>query len=397
MLPLFKPEEYLKIDVANSFGKDKLTYQERIAWFDENQDRLEELMPEADAPSMYYAGIQAWYAYQAGEPIGYPVSLDCTSSGIQMYCLLTKDRDGAYLCNLIDNEKRNNLYSIIHEKFKEKTGLACEVEYEKLKKAIMTSAYGSEAQPESIFGDKLPVFEEVMSENLPIAWQLNALFLDLWDPKALSYDWVMPDNFHVHIKVMNKKTEVVEFQGKLLQVEYYENLPKKKGRALGANVAHSLDSMIMREMYRRCMFNPSVIQRVKEALNAPVSFFGSSEKNVEMTRTLWKLYEDTGFLSIRILDYIDNATINLVDKNKIKNLIESLPKKAFKILTIHDCFRCHCNYMNDLRKQFNNIAAEICDSHLLKYLLKQISGKDFDLELGDLTGDEVREANYAVC
>lgn len=80
-MQLFKGTDYLRIDIANSFGLDKKKWGERLSWFHENEHRLTDLVTEAESPAMFYAGIQAYYAAIAGEAIGYPVSLDATASG----------------------------------------------------------------------------------------------------------------------------------------------------------------------------------------------------------------------------------------------------------------------------------------------------------------------------
>ena len=36
----FTPLQYLKIDVANSFGLDRKDWDERLAWFDQHEAQL---------------------------------------------------------------------------------------------------------------------------------------------------------------------------------------------------------------------------------------------------------------------------------------------------------------------------------------------------------------------
>ena len=85
--------EYLKIDIANNCGKDKLTFKERIDWFNTNiksiinkdttnQEILEfikEINPEE--PELTFAGIQAYINYLNNVSSGYMISFDATASG----------------------------------------------------------------------------------------------------------------------------------------------------------------------------------------------------------------------------------------------------------------------------------------------------------------------------
>lgn len=77
----FDGKTYLKIDVASNFGLDKSKWDERIAWFDQHQDHLEDMIQQAKEPALYYAGVKAWRDVCQGKPIGYMISLDATSSG----------------------------------------------------------------------------------------------------------------------------------------------------------------------------------------------------------------------------------------------------------------------------------------------------------------------------
>src|SRR4051812_442600 len=111
----------------------------------------------------------------------------------------------------------------------------------------MTALYGSKAQPKKVFGEGklLQVFEETMKEVAPAAWELNECFLKIWNPDALTNDWVLPDNFHVHVKVMSQVTESLNFLNEPVEIKRMVNAPTKEGRSLGANTIHSIDGMIV--------------------------------------------------------------------------------------------------------------------------------------------------------
>ncbi len=107
----FTGKQYLMIDIANSFGLEKAKWQERLDWFDQHKDHLNEMLPKAADPAMYFAGVQAWEAVKAGQPIGYPISLDATSSGLQILAALTGDRRAALICNVVNTGKQEDAYT----------------------------------------------------------------------------------------------------------------------------------------------------------------------------------------------------------------------------------------------------------------------------------------------
>ena len=77
----FTPLEYLYIEIANEYGKDKITYNQRIQWVKDHMDDLESLQVKAKEPSCYEAAVIALRDVQAGLPTGALVRLDAVSSG----------------------------------------------------------------------------------------------------------------------------------------------------------------------------------------------------------------------------------------------------------------------------------------------------------------------------
>lgn len=395
----FKALEYLKIDIANSFGLDKKDWDERIKWFDENEHQLMNLMQDAENVAQYYAGLVALRDVKAGKPTGYLISLDATSSGIQILSVLTGDRKAAQVCNVLDTGHRRDAYTDLYRMMQAKVVEICGATGSKfaradLKQAIMTSYYGSQAVPKKVFGDGnlLMAFYKTLEEETPHAWALNKAFLKMWDPEAPIYEWVMPDNFHVKIKVMDKVQETVVFMGEAFTTERSENQPTPSGRSIGANVTHSIDGFIVRELERRCDYDPRVKTRVQQAI-----IDGPGEKvDDDMVKTLWETYQRSGYLSARVLDYLDTSNIHMVDTDAIQDMLDSMPEKPFKVIPVHDCFKVHPNYGNDLRKQYNLQLSLIAKSNMLSFVLSQFLGYDVPVVKKYHFADEVLNANYAL-
>lgn len=399
----FNGKTYLKIDISNAYGLDKKSWDERLTWFQEHEDHLDQMIPQAEDPAMFYAGLQALRDVEAGRPIGYPISLDATASGMQLLAVLTGDRSAAQLCNVVDTGTREDAYTLIYKAMLSKIGEGAKIKREDTKQAIMTSLYGSTAVPKEVFGEGalLNIFIETMQELAPAAWELNQAFLDIWNPEALSNDWVLPDNFHVHCKVMATVKERVNFLNEPHDVTYKVNAPKEQGRSLGANTVHSLDGLIVREITRRCDYDPAWISLVQSLLDQEaVSHFTTKKEKDEARRMvgiLWDHYVQSGYLSARILDYLDTETLTMVEEAPIRELITSLPLKPFKVLSVHDCFRVLPGYANDLREQYNRQLMLIAKSDMLQYLLSQLLGRPIQINKMDPTlYKDILEADYAL-
>lgn len=395
----FSGRDYLKIDIANNWGFDKQEWDDRIAWFDENEHQLHALVPQAEEPALFYAGIIAWEKTKAGKPSGYPISLDATCSGIQILAVLACDRKAAEICNVVDTGKRRDAYVSIYQDMVNKIGEAAKIDRKQTKLAIMTSFYNSTAVPKQIFGEGqlLSIFFETVKEDAPGAWEINETMLAIWDETALSNNWVLPDNFHVQIKVMGQVKETVQFLNEPFEVDYHTNMPIKGGRSLGANMVHSIDGMVVREMQRRCHFDPAKVKEITRLLDAGCGGRNTHRPQDKLLMTLWDLYTQSGFLSARILDLLDIENSGLVNHVVVYNLLNSLPEKPFEVISVHDCFRCLPNYGNDLRRQYNNLLAEIAESNMLGFIVSQIVGRNVQAgKLDPSMVHDIRETNYSL-
>ena len=262
----------------------------------------------------------------------------------------------------------------------------------------MTCFYGSEAVPKQVFGEGalLDLFETTAEREMPGVWALNKAMLRMWNPNATMYQWFLPDNFHVKTKVMGKVITRVNFMGSTLDIESRVNEAQPEGRSIGANLTHSIDGLIVREMGRRCSYDPAVLADVKTALHAGKGY-GSNRFKDKMLTKLVQNHKASNWLSARVFDYIDRENVDLIDRQKVFDLIDTLPKSPFSLLSNHDCFRVHPNYADQMRLQYNRQLAELNDSNMLNFLCSQILGIEVNTQkMAQLNSAEILAANYAL-
>lgn len=387
--------EYLQIAIANHAGFDKKTWHERIEWTKTHKDELENIaFNSADEPAEMLGAIQALHKAERGIPIGFPIGLDATCSVLQLMSCLTNDKAAMKCCNVIGTNKREDAYRIVYDRLKEEPEIDKELKRDDVKQAIMTSCYGSNAKPKEIFGEaNVEVFENVMSEMFPRVWKLNKIMLQKWNAQTDEYSWVLPDNFHAKVEVFRERSIPFQFnkQVKYLSVKEKGSIPR--GRSLGANMIHSVDALVMRELVRRTNYDLCSKERLLTMKQHRVI----ENENTRMVQLLLELYHQSGFLSQRIVDYIRPYNISFLEPGMKEILYERFAPKPFQMLTIHDCFRVHANYCNEVRRQYVELLAEITESNLLNFLCSQIINYEPKFMKIHGLGDTIRKtSNYAL-
>ena len=238
------------------------------------------------------------------------------------------------------------------------------------------AAYGSTQKPKELFGNHVDLFYQIMEDNAPKAWKLNTILQENWINTKDTISWVMPDNFHVNCTVKQKVESEFVFNGQVRTFIHEEVMPSDKGRSLSANLVHSCDGFAVREISALAMYDPEKIERIRRYLYTRTDkVFSLSELNKENYRvvsTLVKLYEKSGFLSARILDYLDETSITLVPEDELRKLLLLVPNKPFNLIVIHDAFRVHPNYGNDIRRLYIAHLSRVSRSNLLEFILRQM-------------------------
>jgi len=251
----FTGTQYLKIDIANQFGLDRLNWDDRLHWVQNNHPELETLSTGAKVPLAYDKAVRALRVSEMGLSINHIMGLDATASGVQVMACMSGCVSAAKTVNLVNTGKRMDLYEATAAVMSNLIDI--KMLRNDLKKPIMTFFYGSQAQPEQVFGDgpDLQAFHRTLKETLPGPYELMQLFQSFWDPTADRYEWAMPDGHVVHVPVTQKVDKGLEIdEASHLRFTYRAEVqaPQRQGRALAANIVHSVDGWIARLMSKMC-------------------------------------------------------------------------------------------------------------------------------------------------
>ena len=344
---------YLKIDIANCYGLDKKSYQERIDYV--NQNTIEDLIQnEENAESIYEYrnAIEAYIeATELGKPVEHITYLDCTNQALQLYAVLTSCKDTAYLCNISSGDELTDAYGELANAMNELTGLDI-FDRNNCKKALMTTLYGKmDGESEIIkyflengivYDDKITdeelktTFQTAMRVIAPHAMRAMDVLQSLNHAEIDTYYWTMPDGFKVKYDV--KSTQKLDISCKTksgVKFHFDRDVQIYKGsefnRGMSPNVIHSVDGYVAREMIRR------------------------------MTRPCAKFNRNY---------------------------------PAF-ITSIHDAFGTHPNNAEEMTYHYTNIMCELNESNLLQDIMSQISGKNMlSIKKNTLTNDMIKASIY---
>lgn len=416
MFKTYLPIEYVCIDIANNFGLDKELFEDRIEWVKNNNHQLEELLDDVKEDKvLYIKSVLALRAVQRGEATGHLISLDATNSGIQIMSAITGCRKGAEITNLLPIDKRYDGYTVITDEMnhllKCRGAASITVSRKDAKNAVMTSGYGSKKVPKEVFGEGelLEIFYEACFNKAEGAFTLMDVLINAWQPFALEHSWVLPDGYYANIKVMEKKEiriEVDELNHLTFTTNIEENIGSERGVSLVANVIHSLDAYLLRNVVRRCNYNPKMIKNKLSILKRTQELRERGELTEETpTGKLADHLEVTNYMALidtAILPLVTAKTANQLADWHISTLIrimeDMLKYKPAQVITVHDAFRCHPNSGDVVRYWYKEIMAELAESNVLNCIMMQITGNDPHYpKLSNNLADDIRNSNYAIC
>ena len=326
---------YMKIYLANCFGHDKLTWDERLAWADETLSSTEKInaaLDEAEEPNLFLKTCNAIDDALAGIPTGFIMGLDATASGLQIMACLTGCHATARQVNLISTGKREDAYLNVAEDMGMPHITKAEVKY-----PVMTHYYNSTAKPKELLGDGSPELEQFYKSLAKLfkgAEEAKADMQACWRGDVEAHQWTLPDGHTAYVRVGDyeeKKIELNELKtskGNNATFTYRAKTfkPSQYGISLPANIIHSIDGWLVRELRRRCKAD------------------------------------------------------------------------GFDMIAVHDQFFCSPNHMQKLREHYLAIMIDIAESDMLGDILGQILGYEIDYhKQSNNLAEAMRSAEYAIC
>lgn len=401
----FKPIEWVLIDCASQYGLDKKTFEERLekgkeiySFLRKNGiDKTVAKFDKADEPDMFVRALVSMSDIIKSGETAFPIGVDVASSGPQIDTTGIRDEEGMVTTGAI-SDCVPNLYLDIQKEMQKY--LPINLTRERVKKATVPYVYGSTAVPKAVFGEYYGYFKKAFYKKVKGVVIVNNALIDAWDPTKTVYEHVLPDGFTARTISTEMKNFRMEI-GKTSYTYMEEVLaPREKGangtKALSANVTHSIDGYIWRELNRRCNWNED---KYYMALNTLANPKGGKNPRLERLEMLSRKYRMTSWQAI---EYLQSGYVGNVSEEYLKHLRDFLTpyKEPFEVMGIHDEFMCLPGNVNTLKQIYNDILAELYRGVLLPQIISDYRGDDDIWEyvgkFNENTYEKIKHSRYAI-
>jgi DNA-directed RNA polymerase len=292
---------WFQIFGANLFGNDKVSHAERCEWVEQNRERILASASDPYGCRWWQEAKDKWqflrwcmaFRKNVSDPEAkchLPITVDCTSSGLQVLSLLTRDEDSARLSNLTATSRLYDVYTLVKDSFVAhckadgsdvaRLWLQLEPDRSLTKPAVMTIPYGGTtysiqrnaeewARPRLAKFDPLAevkqlwimtrfyatAVQKIVAELLPKAAECMRWMTAVAKPGAKANQnltWVSPSGFPVVQPYMKSRSVEVKtcLAGKYRYFKLKDEDPKKvdherQASSVAPNFIHSLDASIV--------------------------------------------------------------------------------------------------------------------------------------------------------
>ena len=196
---------------------------------------------------------------------------------------------------MVNTGNREDIYQFVADKMNIILEAINQVIRKDVKKPVMTTFYNSEANPKETFNKKqLKAFYAALDDTLPGALDVMEAINEYWDSTADVHMWTLPDGHVAKVPVTEMsdiRIEVDELDHRTFTYRYNKQQPSENYRSLVANIVHSVDGYVAREMVRRChsmkidlvhihdcfVFSPDYLQVVQQTYREILAEIANSD------------------------------------------------------------------------------------------------------------------------
>jgi DNA-directed RNA polymerase len=285
-------ELWLAFQVATTYGLDKATMEDRIAWVRSNYDLITKIATDPIDNLPEWEGVEEPWQFMAAcheyyhcciecdkQTTGLMVAVDATCSGLQILAGLAKDASTASLVNVCPGDKPSDAYKAVAEESKKHLPEEMHewMTRKTTKRTVMTIPYNATKASSRVY------IREALKEQgfEPTSEQVSMVVAAVYDSMdaivpgpmrvmrwikqhvgqyirdgADEVEWITPSGFVVNQKRNKKETERVELQllgrtSVTLAVGQGNPCPTRHKSSTAPNLIHSLDASILHETFQR--------------------------------------------------------------------------------------------------------------------------------------------------
>ena len=379
---------WLKVHTANTYGLDKLPFEERVQWFDDNYSKIvsiasdpEDSLSEwvyADSPYEFLAACLAVEDYGNGLKVHLPIQLDATCSGIQFYSGLLLDREGAESVNVIGQE-RNDIYQMVADKVNRK---------------LEDGEYDKEVE----FKDR-----EGNEQILPTVTEAKSLAGKITRKMTKSNTMTVP--YSVSMRGMQDQNWALMDEARLYGKVFWEGEDYIVNKLLT-----TLNHKSIYELVEGARLGQEYLKRLTELIKGEAAEWSTPMYNYPIKQAAYKKEGSTvqtplGTLTINVTGTVpDNRKQKLaIAPNYIHSLDSDLllyciDGSSKDIGVIHDCFLVNPNQGGEIRDLYRQGYVKLMKSKPLELISRQIDTEGL-IEvpsIGTLDLDEVYQSKYII-
>jgi DNA-directed RNA polymerase len=223
------------------------------------------------------------------------MSIDATASGLQIMSALSGCKDTAKVCNMLNTGTREDVYQMIADKMNVLLNGKYGVTRKDVKKPCMTTFYNSTAVPFKAFNKhQLKAFNDTLDGLMPGAMEVMEAINEYWNYDNDVHQWSLPDGHVARVPVTEMsdvRIEVDELDHRTFTYRYNKQQPSENYRSLVANIVHSVDGYVARQMVRNCndmgielvhihdcfVFSPDYLQAVSQTYREVLADIADSD------------------------------------------------------------------------------------------------------------------------